>query len=143
MLVASTTPFSSAVSAPERPPSATRCTSSGFSPACSNTSTAVISPSDFGLLMANFLPLRSLTVLIGEFGITITTLSASEREPRLTILIFSPCSMAAIAGAGDTSPKPRSLAIALRTEVPPPAPEITPVMSIPAFLKKPLSMATP
>ncbi len=82
MLVASTAPFSSAVSAPERLPSATRCTSSGLSPACSNTRTAVISPSDFGLLMANFLPLRSCTDLIGEFGMTIMTLSASEREPR-------------------------------------------------------------
>src|SRR6516164_7448239 len=50
--------------------------------------------------------------------------------------------MAEMTGAGDTSPKPRSLAMALRTDVPPPAPEITPVMSMPACLKKSLSIAT-
>src|SRR6516164_7065842 len=50
--------------------------------------------------------------------------------------------MAEMTGAGETSPKPRSLAMALRTDVPPPAPEITPVTSMPACLKKPLSIAT-
>ena len=86
MEVASTTPFSKAVSAPLRLPSAVICTSPCLSPACSITSTPIISPSDFGLLMPNFLPLRSAAVFSGELGITISTRSASERDVMLTIL---------------------------------------------------------
>ena len=93
--------------------------------------------------MANFLPLRSLTDLIGEPGMTMMTLSASERVPILTILRSWPWLMAAIAAAGEVSPKPSELAITARTEEPPPSPEMTPVTSTPAFLKKPFSMATP
>ena len=47
------------------------------------------------------------------------------------------------AAAGEVSPKPSELAITARTEEPPPSPEMTPVTSTPAFLKKPFSMATP
>ena len=104
MAVASTTPFSSAVSAPPRLPSAVIWTSPCFSPAFSITSTPIISPSDFGLLMPNFLPLRSAAVLSGEFGMTITTRSASERDVMLTILMSWPWSAAAITGAAVTSP---------------------------------------
>src|SRR5262249_24447659 len=86
MEVTSTTPFSNAVSAPLRLPSAVICTSPCLSPAFSITSTPIISPSDFGLLMPNFLPLRSAAVLSGESGMTIITRSASEREVKLTIL---------------------------------------------------------
>src|SRR5580693_4999809 len=104
MLVASTTLFSSAVSAPERLPSATRWMSLGFMPASSAASTAVISPKDFGLEIANFLPFRSAMVLIGEFGITMMTLLAIDREPISTILMSWPSLMAAMMPAGEVSP---------------------------------------
>ena len=139
--MASTTPFSSAVSAPERLPSAVICTSPCLSPAFSITSTPIISPSDFGLLMPNFLPLRSAGVLSGELGITINTRSASERDVMPTILTSWPCSAAAMTGAAVTSPKPRSVAMALRTELPPPAPAMMSVMSSPCFLNMPFSSA--
>ena len=89
-------------------PSATRCTSLGLMPAFFGRQHRVISPSDFGLLMPNFLPLRSLIDLIGEFGMTMMTLSASEREPISTILISWPWLMAAIAAGR------RGLAVAER-----------------------------
>src|SRR5262245_43081424 len=101
MDVTSTTLFSSAVSAPLRLPSAVICTSPCLSPACSITSTPIISPSDFGLLMPNFLPLRSAAVLSGESGMTIITRSANEREVMLTILTSCPCSAAAMTGAAE------------------------------------------
>ena len=104
MDVASTTPFSKAVSAPLRLPSAVICTSPCLSPAFSITSTPIISPSDFGLLMPNFLPLRSAGVLSGESGMTISTRSASDRAVMLTILTSCPCSAAAMTGAAVTSP---------------------------------------
>ena len=100
----STAPFSSAVSAPPRLPSAVIWTSPFFRPACSITSTPIISPSDFGLLMPNFLPFMSAGVLSGEFGITITTRSASEREVMPMILMSWPWAAAAITGAAVTSP---------------------------------------
>ena len=104
MAVTSTTPFSSAVSAPPRLPSAIICTSPCLSPAFSITSTPIISPSDFGLLMPNFLPFRSAAVLSGELGMTITTRSASDREVMPTILTSWPWAAAAITGAAVTSP---------------------------------------
>ena len=54
--------------------------------------------------MPHFLPLRSWTDWIGEFGITITTLLASERVPKLTILMSCPSLMAETTGAGEVSP---------------------------------------
>ena len=102
--VASATPFSRAVSAPPRLPRATIWTSPTFKPAFSITSTPIISPSDFGLLIANFLPFRSAGVLSAELGMTIRTRSASDRDVMPMILTPCPCAAAAITGAAVTSP---------------------------------------
>ncbi len=142
MAVTSTTPFSSAVSAPPRLPSAVICTSPCLSPAFSITSTPIISPSDFGLLMPNFLPFMSAAVLSGELGMTITTRSASDREVKLDDL-----DVLALVGGRDHR-RGGDIAVAERRSPSRCAPscrrrrpQMMPVMSTPCFLKKPFSSA--
>ena len=101
-----------------------------------------ISEVDFGEVMATFFPIRSCRLLISEFGIVTRLDSATVRVAPFTITTSRSSRAAARAAAVATSPYGVSLARMLRTLVPPPAEPRMPVMSMPAFLKSPCSIAT-
>ncbi len=101
-----------------------------------------MSVTDFGDVIAIFLPTRSLTDLIGESGMVTQYTSAAERTAPMTILMSAPSWIAAMAAESATSPNGRPPSSTLRTVVPPPFEVRMPVTSMPASLKKPFFMAT-
>src|SRR6185436_13541644 len=99
---------------------------------------------DRGLVYPIFLPLKSLTLLIDDSGFTAQTNSATVNTLSLMILRSAPARMADTTTPGFTSPygtpPPASM---FRSDVPPPADVMSPVMLSPSSLKYPLCSATP
>ncbi len=85
-------------------PNAGRSTWSSFTPEASSAMIESMSVTDFGLVIAIFLPARSLMVLISESGIVTHSTSDTLWTAELTILMSMPSRMAATAAESATSP---------------------------------------